>query len=308
MAGHSKWSKVKHIKGALDAKRSKVFAKITKEIIVAVKVGASGDPNMNPRLRLVLMKARAANMPNDNIDRAIKKASGEGFVNNYEDLIYEIYGPAGVAILVEISTDNRNRTSAEIRAILTRNNGSLATSGAVSRLFQKKGQFIIERENANEDTLMELAMEAGAEDFKSEEEGFEIITDPSLAVSAPKTVMTVRSSCDTVPPRHNSDSPRDLAYGRTTSALSRLCVSATRHSCNADPLHCHPRPTVHKHVPSRHGHLPATTVRNSCRRVALPARPTHITHTKWGRGLQIPLPDVPFSALGLAPAQSTAHV
>ena len=195
MAGHSKWSKVKHIKGALDAKRSKVFAKITKEIIVAVKVGASGDPNMNPRLRLVLMKARAANMPNDNIDRAIKKASGEGFVNNYEDLIYEIYGPAGVAILVEISTDNRNRTSAEIRAILTRNNGSLATSGAVSRLFQKKGQFIIERKNANEDTLMELAMEAGAEDFKSEEEGFEIITDPSTFEAVSKKLEEAQITC-----------------------------------------------------------------------------------------------------------------
>lgn len=179
MSGHSKWAKVKHFKGAVDAKRSKLFAKISKEIMVAVKVGSSGDPDMNPRLRMALLKARLASMPRDNIERAIKKASGEGATVNYEDLVYEVYGPAGVAMLVELSTDNRNRTSAEIRAILTRHNGSLATVGAVSRLFQKKGQFIVERESADEDTLMELAMNAGAEDFKSEPEGYEIITDPS---------------------------------------------------------------------------------------------------------------------------------
>ncbi|MBO7107470.1 MAG: YebC/PmpR family DNA-binding transcriptional regulator, partial [Verrucomicrobia bacterium] len=116
--------------------------------------------------------------PRDNIERAIKKASGEGAAVSYEDLVYEVYGPSGVAILIELSTDNRNRTSAEIRAILTRHNGSMATSGAVSRLFQKKGQFIIEREAADEDKLMEVAMNAGAEDFKSEPEGYEIITEP----------------------------------------------------------------------------------------------------------------------------------
>ena len=178
MAGHSKWAKVKHFKGAIDAKRSKLFGKIAKEIMIAVKMGSSGDPDMNPRLRMALLKARMASMPRDNIERAIKKASGEGAAVSYEDLVYEVYGPSGVAILIELSTDNRNRTSAEIRAILTRHNGSMATSGAVSRLFQKKGPFIIEREAADEDKLMEVAMNAGAEDFKSEPEGYEIITEP----------------------------------------------------------------------------------------------------------------------------------
>ena len=178
MAGHSKWAKVKHFKGAIDAKRSKLFGKIAKEIMIAVKMGSSGDPDMNPRLRMALLKARMASMRRDNIERAIKKASGEGAAVSYEDLVYEVYGPSGVAILIELSTDNRNRTSAEIRAILTRHNGSMATSGAVSRLFQKKGQFIIEREAADEDKLMEVAMNAGAEDFKSEPEGYEIITEP----------------------------------------------------------------------------------------------------------------------------------
>src|SRR5499426_3645244 len=118
MAGHSKWAKVKHFKGAIDAKRGKIFSKLGREISIAAKI-AGGDPNMNPRLRMVLLKCRAANMPNDNIERAIKRGTGEGGAINYEDLTYEVYGPGGVAILVELSTDNRNRTAAEIRSILT---------------------------------------------------------------------------------------------------------------------------------------------------------------------------------------------
>lgn len=195
MSGHSKWAKVKHFKGAIDAKRSKLFGKIAKEIMVAVKVGGGGDPDMNPRLRMSLLKARLASMPGDNIDRAIKKALGDGTAVAYKDLIYEVYGPHGVAMLVEISTDNRNRTSAEVRAILTRHGGSLATSGAVSRLFQKKGQFIIEKEAANEDALMELAMNAGAEDFKSEEEGYEIITAPNDFEAVSKALDAAKITC-----------------------------------------------------------------------------------------------------------------
>src|SRR5467141_5089085 len=160
MAGHSKWAKVKHFKGAIDAKRGKIFSKLGKEITIAVKL-AGGDPDMNPRLRMVLLKCRAANMPNDNIERAIKKGTGGGETANFEDLTYEIYGPQGVALLVEASTDNRNRTASEIRSIVTKNGGSLATSGSVSRLFQRKGQIIIAREAAGEDQLMELALEAG---------------------------------------------------------------------------------------------------------------------------------------------------
>src|SRR5437588_413004 len=158
MAGHSKWAKVKHFKGAIDAKRGKIFSKLSKEIAIAAKI-AGGDPNMNPRLRMVLLKCRAANMPNDNIERAIKKGIGGGEGANFEDLTYEIYGPHGVALLVEISTDNRNRTASEIRSIVTKSGGSIATAGSVSRLFHRKGQIIVGRQTANEDQLMEVALE-----------------------------------------------------------------------------------------------------------------------------------------------------
>lgn len=178
MSGHSKWAKVKHFKGAIDAKRGKIFAKLSKEITIATKL-AGGDPTMNPRLRMVLLKCRGANMPSDNIDRAIKRGTGAGEVINYEDLTYEVYGPHGVAILVEISTDNRNRTAADIRSLCTKAGGAIATAGSVTRLFQRKGQIIVSREGVGEDQLMELALEAGAEDFKVEEEGFEILTEPA---------------------------------------------------------------------------------------------------------------------------------
>src|SRR2546423_812841 len=178
MAGHSKWAKVKHFKGAIDAKRGKIFSKVSKEITIAAKLGG-GDPAMNPRLRMALLKSRSANMPNDNIERAIKKGTGGGEGANFEELTYEVFGPHGVAILVEISTDNRNRTASEIRSIVTKNGGSIATQGSVSRLFQRKGQIIIPRAASGEDQLMEVALEAGAEDFKAEPEGYEILTEPA---------------------------------------------------------------------------------------------------------------------------------
>src|ERR1044071_207687 len=177
MAGHSKWAKVKHFKGAIDAKRGKIFSKLSKEISIASKLGG-GAPDMNPRLRMALLKCRAANMPNDNIERAIKKGIGGGETANFEDLTYEIYGPQGVALLVEASTDNRNRTASEIRSIVSKSGGTIATAGAVSRLFHRKGQIIVSREAISEDQLMELALEAGAEDFKADPQGYEIITDP----------------------------------------------------------------------------------------------------------------------------------
>ncbi len=178
MAGHSRWAKVKHFKGAIDAKRGKIFSKLSREITIAVKIGGA-DADMNPRLRMALLKCRGANMPGENIDRAIKKGIGGGETSNFEDLNYEIYGPNGVALMVEVSTDNRNRTASEIRSLVTKNGGSLATQGSVSRLFQKKGQIIISRDVAGEDQLVELALEAGAEDFKAEPLGYEIITEPS---------------------------------------------------------------------------------------------------------------------------------
>jgi YebC/PmpR family DNA-binding regulatory protein len=178
MAGHSKWAKVKHFKGAVDAKRGKIFSKLSKEIAIAAKIGG-GDPGMNPRLRMALLKSRAANMPSDNIERAIKRGTGGGETASFEDLTYEIYGPHGVALLVEVSTDNRNRTASEIRSLVTKNGGSIATQGAVTRLFRRRGQVIVPRDAADEDTLMEVALEAGAEDFKAESQGYEIITDPA---------------------------------------------------------------------------------------------------------------------------------
>ncbi|MEO5804556.1 MAG: YebC/PmpR family DNA-binding transcriptional regulator [Verrucomicrobiota bacterium] len=195
MAGHSKWAKVKRFKGAIDVKRGKIFAKLAKEIAIAAKIGG-GDPNMNPRLRMVLFKCRGANMPSENIERAIKKGTGGGEVVLYEDLTYEIYGPHGVALLVELSTDNRNRTAAEIRSVLTKNGGTLAAAGAVSRLFQRKGQMIIPREAANENQLMEIALEAGAEDFKAHEEGYEILTEPSKFEAVHKQIEARGIKCD----------------------------------------------------------------------------------------------------------------
>jgi YebC/PmpR family DNA-binding regulatory protein len=187
MAGHSRWAKVKHFKGGIDAKRAQIFAKLGKEIAIAARIGG-GDPGMNPRLRMVLLKCRAANMPNDNIDRAIKRGAGGGETINYEDLTYEVFGPHGVAILLELSTDNRNRTASEIRSLLTKNNAAIATAGSVTRLFQRKGQIIVSRENAAEDALMEIALDAGAEDFKADADGYEVLTDPAHFESVHKAI------------------------------------------------------------------------------------------------------------------------
>ncbi len=189
MAGHSKWANIKHVKARQDAKRSKVFAKVAREITIAARIGG-GDPDMNPRLRLAILKGRGSNMPADNIQRAIARGTGDGDGTTFEELAYEIYGPHGVAILCEVATDNRNRTASEIRAILTRNDGKLATAGAVSRLFHRKGQILVARENADEETLMEIALEAGAEDFKVDDNGYEILTEPSEFEAVHKAVET----------------------------------------------------------------------------------------------------------------------
>jgi YebC/PmpR family DNA-binding regulatory protein len=195
MAGHSKWAKVKHFKGAIDAKRARIFAKLSREITIAVKLGGA-DAGMNPRLRMVLLKCRSANMPTENVERAIKKGTGEGGGASFEDLTYEIYGPAGVALLVELSTDNRNRTAAEIRSILTKNGGSMATTGAVTRLFQRRGQLIVSRERCCEDRLMEVVLEAGAEDFKAETEGYEVLTDPGSLEEVHRRVEAAGIECE----------------------------------------------------------------------------------------------------------------
>ena len=177
MSGHSRWSKVKHYKGGIDAKRGKIFAKLGKQISVACKHGG-GDPGFNPRLRTILMQARAASMPVDNIERAIKKGTGELGGVTYEEITYEGYAPGGVAVLVDLLTDNKNRTAGEIRAIFTKHGGNMAGAGAVKHLFHRKGQILISKDQISEDDLLTVALEAGAEDVQMHTENYEVLTDP----------------------------------------------------------------------------------------------------------------------------------
>ena len=174
MSGHSKWSTIKRKKGAADAKRGQIFSRLSKEITLAAKNGG-GDPDMNPKLRTVLLKARAENMPVENTERAIKKGTGElpGVV--YEEFVYEGYAPHGVAVIIEVTTDNKNRAASDVRSTFSKNGGNLAGAGAVAFMFQRTGQFIISKDKADEETLMDIVLEAGAEDLKVEEEYFEVL-------------------------------------------------------------------------------------------------------------------------------------
>ncbi len=179
MSGHSKWSQIKHKKGQTDAKRGKIFTKIVKEISIAARLGG-GDPDGNPRLRTAVEKAKEVNMPHDNIKKAIMKGTGELPGVNYEEYVYEGYGPAGVALMIEVMTDNKNRTLPEIRHILAKSGGSLGETGCVSWMFDKKGYILVNKSKSSEDTLMSVALDAGAEDMKNDpaEENYEIITAP----------------------------------------------------------------------------------------------------------------------------------
>jgi YebC/PmpR family DNA-binding regulatory protein len=179
MSGHSKWAQIKHKKAVVDAKRGKIFSKIAKEIAVAARLGG-GDPDGNPRLRTVLENAREVNMPGENIKRAIMKGTGELPGVSYEESIYEGYGPGGTAILLEVLTDNKNRTVPEIRHIMTKNGGNLGEAGCVAWMFEKKGYILVEKTKIDEDSLMSAALEAGAEDMKNDpgEDSYEIITAP----------------------------------------------------------------------------------------------------------------------------------
>lgn len=178
MSGHSKWSTIKRKKGAADAKRGKIFTKLIREIMVAARLGG-GDINANPRLRSAVLAAKAENMPKENIERAIKKGTGELEGTHYEDLIYEGYGPGGVAMMVEVLTDNKNRTVAEIRHIFSKYNGSLGESGCVSWMFEKKGLILIDKDGGDEDRLIEVALDKGALDVKDTGKDFEVTTPPS---------------------------------------------------------------------------------------------------------------------------------
>jgi YebC/PmpR family DNA-binding regulatory protein len=177
MSGHNKWSTIKHKKGAADARRGKIFTKLIKEITVAARMGG-GDQGSNPRLRSAILAAKSENMPKDNIDRAIKKGTGELEGVSYEEVLYEGYGPGGAAILVESLTDNRNRAVAEIRHILNKGGGNMGSNGCVAWMFDLKGYINLDRKKVNEDLLMETALEAGAEDIRDDEDEFEVITKP----------------------------------------------------------------------------------------------------------------------------------
>jgi YebC/PmpR family DNA-binding regulatory protein len=187
MSGHSKWSTIKHKKGAADAKRGKLFSKLIKEITIAARVGG-GDPAANPRLRTVVDKARQANMPNDNITRAIKKGTGELEGVRYEEVTFEGYGPGGVAVMVETLTDNRNRTVSELRHLFAKLGGNLGEAGCVAWIFSKHGVLTFDK-GVGEETLMETVLEAGAEDIKDEEDILTVVTDPSSFES-------VKEACD----------------------------------------------------------------------------------------------------------------
>ena len=177
MSGHSKWSSIKHKKGAADAKRGKLFTKFIKAITVAARNGG-GDPDRNPPLRMAISTAKSANMPNDNVERAIKKGTGELEGVNYEEVYYEGYGPKGVAIYIQCLTDNKNRTAAEIRNLFSKNGGNMAGAGSVSWVFEHKGLIVVDTQAVKEDKLMECAVDAGAEDFSRSGDVFEIVVTP----------------------------------------------------------------------------------------------------------------------------------
>jgi YebC/PmpR family DNA-binding regulatory protein len=179
MSGHSHWATIKHKKGAIDAKRGKLWSKLSRAIIIAARHGG-GDPTMNLKLRYAIDKARSVSMPKDNIERAIKRGTGEGSDAVFEELTYEGYGPGGVAVLVDVLTDNRNRTSGEVRKIFERTGGKMGSAGAVAYLFDRKGVFSVETKAVDEDTLMGVMLEAGADDLKRQGDNYEIICDPTI--------------------------------------------------------------------------------------------------------------------------------
>ena len=220
MSGHSKWATIKHKKGALDAKRGKIFTQLIKEIQIAAKQGG-GDPDGNPRLRTAIAAAKAENMPNDNIKRAIQRGTGELEGVNYEEVTYEGYGPGGVAVILEVLTDNRNRAVSEIRHAFSKNGGNLGETGSVGYMFAKKGLIIVEKSLADEDKLTEVALEAGADDLSDEGDSWEILT-------APKELETVLAAVKAagITPAHSEVTMIASTYtkleGNQASAMVRL--------------------------------------------------------------------------------------
>ena len=195
MAGHSHWAGIKHKKAAVDAKRGKLWSKLSKAIIIAAKLGG-GDPEANVRLRTAIADAKAVSMPKDNIARAIKKGTGELDGGNVEELLYEGYGPHGVAVLCDIMTDNRNRTAPEVRKLFEVNDGKLGATGCVAWMFDRKGFFVVSKQDTSEEALMELALEAGAEDVKSSGDFFEVVCDPDAYSSVSDALANANINCE----------------------------------------------------------------------------------------------------------------
>ena len=221
MSGHSKWHTIKHKKGALDAKRGKVFTKLIREMTIAARLGG-GDPDSNPRLRTVYDKAKAANMPADNITRAIKKGTGELEGTTYEDLVLEGYGPGGVAILVEGTTDNRNRSVSEIRHIFTKHGGNLGGAGSVAYMFKPKGVISVSSEKTTEDKLMEIALDAGADDIVTESAGFTVYTTPQAFEAVREAIKKAGIEPDEADVKKLADNNVSLEGGKAQQLLKLL--------------------------------------------------------------------------------------
>ncbi|PKL32507.1 MAG: YebC/PmpR family DNA-binding transcriptional regulator [Spirochaetae bacterium HGW-Spirochaetae-10] len=225
MAGHSKWANIKHRKDGADRRRGRIFTKLSKELMVSARLGGS-DPDANPRLRIAMTKARSANMTTDTIERAIKKGAGELEGLTYEDVFYEIYAPGGVGVIVEAMTDKKSRTTPEIKSMLNRFGGSLAESNAVTRLFMQKGQILIEKKAVDEDRLMELAIESGAEDVRVDEDGYEVLTAPadfaSVNEALVKAGLEIQESGIKYLPLDGTEVPVDAEQASKTMKLLEL--------------------------------------------------------------------------------------
>ncbi len=223
MSGHSKWSKVKRFKGAIDTKRGQIFSKLSKEITIAAKA-SGGDPTANPRLRSAIQTARDQSMPNDNIERAIKRGTGEGTeAAHFDEIIYEGYGPGGVAVIVEAATDNKNRTAAEIRSIFTKNEGNLASSGSVSYMFHKKGQISVPRGSIGEDRILELALDAGAEELTTEEDQYLITTSHDQLYAVAEALKRAKVTTDGQKFTFIPDTTVPVADETVARQVLRLC-------------------------------------------------------------------------------------
>ena len=222
MAGHNKWSKVKRLKGALDVKRGKLFSRFSKEITVAARLGG-GNPATNPRLRVAVQSARSASMPNDNIDRAIKKGTGELGAQAVEEMVYEGYAPGGVALIVEAATDNKNRTAADMRLIFTKNHGNLGGPGTVSFMFHRKGQITVPLAAAPEDRLLEIILDAGAEELTSDEEHHVIITPPDQLYAVAETLKKATIEPDAQKLTYIPENSVTVSDEQTAAQVLKLC-------------------------------------------------------------------------------------